>query len=346
MKLNETPQDLIDDFGVVVKYYAGYLCSCTAQNNGAYDPTCGCLGGFRYHSPVEYRLISTNIRIDRITERSGQIFEGGRQFTIPYYLDQNNAQITGKVDLSAGVDLSTEYNLKVAIDEAEAATINCKAGAVDPDDVKIQTIIQNINEALGDNYAFETDSEGKYGTGYITIKSLTAGKSSKVRVLKPAANDGTFEILGLNENTYPYDYTWSNSGRIYLPLYHSISVGDVFVMKNRYFRDAAICKKGVNDIIKAFDVDSILSVTQKDTIYKPGIDYSVSGNTITWIEGGSAPENQTYYSVEHRLPLQYVLFRDMGSDRGGDDDQPAKKVMVALRNYINAQSLTIDNLGE
>lgn len=346
MNLNTIPQDLMDDFGVIVKYYSGYLCSCYGSYNGSYDPKCGCFGGFRYHSPIEYRLISTNIRYDKITEKAGTILQGGRLMTVPYMLDKNNAQITGKINLSAGINLSSEYNLNIGIDGNAAVEIDCSTDAGDPENVKIQTIIANINTALHDTCAFETDVNGNIGTGYITIRSLTAGESSKVKILKPSANDATYDILGLSESGYPYDYTWLNSGQIYLPIYNTLSVGDVFVMKNRFFRDSALCQRSVNDTIKAFDIENIEQISQKSTIYKPGVDYSVSGNIITWIDGGNSPEDGNYYSVEHRLPLQYIMHSDMGSDRGGDDDQPAKKVMVALRNYINAQSLTIDNLGE
>jgi hypothetical protein len=173
---------------------------------------------------------------------------------------------------------------------------------------------------------------------------LTVGEASKVNILKPTLDDATFDILGLGERGYPYNYTWSNSGRIYLPLYHSLSVGDVFVVKNRHFRDSYICQKGVNDVIKAFDIEAVEVISKQGTIYKNGIDYTVSGNTVTWIEGGDAPEDGEHYAVEYRLPLQYVVYQDMGADRGADADQTAKKVLAALRNYVNAQTLAIDNL--
>lgn len=345
MRLDTLPQDLLGDFGVVTKYYAGRICSCIGKNNGSYDPTCGCLGGFRYKEPVEYKLIRSSIRYDKLTEKAGQILQGGCLFTIPRKLTKHNAQITGSKDLSNGIDLTSEYKLKISIDDMTAIEINCKTDAGDESDVKIRRILSNINTALSGEVAFESDINGNIGHGYITIKSLIFGENSKVRILKPSGNDATYDILGLSESQYPYDYNINNTGEIYLPLYNSLSIGDVFVMKNRTFRDSAICQKGVNDIIRAFDIEDIELISVKDTIYKPGVDYSFSGNTITWIGGGSSPDEGEYYSVEHLLPLQYVVLPDMGADRGADDDQFAKKVMAALRNYINAQSLTIDYLG-
>lgn len=345
MKLDIVPQELMNDFGVDVKYYAGYLCSCHALNHGSYDPKCGCLGGFRYKAPVEYRLIRTSIRYDKLTEKAGQILQGGCLLTVPKFLDKNNAQVTGKVDLSAGINLTINYNLRIGIDGSDPVTINCKTDAISVISVKIQEIIGRINTALGDGIAAETGVDGDLGTGYITIKSLTVGTTSRVRILKPTANDATFQILGLSESRYPFGYNWSNSGKIYLPVYNSLSIGDVFVLKKRYYRDSAICQKGVNDTIKAFDIQGVQSISKGSVIYRQGADYSVAGNVITWITGGTQPENGDFYAVEHLLPIQYIVYNDIGSDRGADDDQPAKKVMVALRNYINAQSLTIDNLG-
>ena len=344
MKLSTVPQELIDDFGVVVKYYAGRICSCVAENDGSYDPTCGCMGGFRYKDSVEYKVIRSSIRYDKVTEKAGQVLQGGCLLTIPRQLSKHNAQITGKKDLSDGIDLTTEYRLKIAIDGGSAVEINCKSGAGDESDVKIHTIVNNINTALG-GIALETGADGDFGRGYITVKSLTVGENSRVSILKPSDNDATYDILGLGESQYPYDYNYKNSGNIYLPVYHSLSIGDVFVMKSRMFRDSAICQKGVNDTIKAFDINDVVTVSKKDTVYKHGVDYIVSGNTIVWLDGGSAPVSGQYYSVEHILPLQYIIYNDMGADRGADEDQPAKKVMAALRNYINTQTLTIDNLG-
>lgn len=346
LKLDTLPQDLLDDFGVVVKYYAGRICSCIGKSSGSYDPTCGCLGGFRYKDPVEYKLIRSSIRYDKLTEKAGQILQGGCLLTIPRKLRNHNAQVTGKKDLSSDANLTSKYKLKISIDDVTAVEINCKTDAGDDSHVKIRRILGNINTALSGEVAFESDIDGNIGHGYITIRSLTVGEGSKVRILKPSGNDATYDILGLSVTQYPYDYNISNTDEIYLPLYNSLSIGDVFVMKNRIFRDAAICQKGENDVIRAFDIEDIESISVKDTVYKPGVDYSFSGNTITWIGGGSSPSEGEYYSVEHLLPLQYIVFNDMGSDRGADDDQFAKKVMAALRNYINSQSLTIDYLFE
>jgi len=346
LRLDTVPEELLDDFSIVAKYYAGRICSCVASNHGSYDPKCGCIGGFRYQQPVEYRLLRTSIRYDKITEKAGQILQGGCLLTIPKFVDKNNAQITGRVNLSNGLDLSNEYKLKIGINNDAAIEINCKNDALDEHNVQIQTIIENINKALGEGIAYETDNKGDIGCGYITIRSLIVGEQSKVKILKPSDSDATSKILGLSAYSYPYIYTWRNSGIIYYPVYHSLSIGDVFVMKNRYFRDSAICQKGINDIIRAFDIRSVEIVSKGDIIYKRNVDYIVNGNVITWLNSGNMPENGEFYSVEHLLPLQYIVFNDMGADRGADEDQPAKKVMAALRNYINAQSLIIDNLKE
>lgn len=346
LKLDNVPSKLIDEFGVIAKYYPAHLCSCMAENHGAFDPTCGCYGGFRYGNGVEYRLIRTSIRYDKITERAGQILQGGCMLTIPKWLQRNNAQITGKKNISEGVNLSDDYMLLIAADDNEPVPIDCRDGASNPSNVKIQDIIDNINAVLQGGYAFETAANGDIGQGYITIRSQSAGENSRLRILKPAENDATYNILGLGEHEYPYMFNWNNSGIIYLPVYHSLAIGDVFVLKSRLFRDSAICQKAVNDVIKAFDIDNVVMVSKRDIIYRRGIDYDISGNTITWLEDGNAPDDGEFYTVEYSLPMQYVVYNDMGSDRGGDNDQPAKKVMAAFRNYINAQSLTIDHLGD
>lgn len=121
-------------------------------------------------------------------------------------------------------------------------------------------------------------------------------------------------------------------------IYHSVAIGDVFVIPNRRKRDRDILKKGVNDKIKAFDVQQIFSVTTEDlTFYTYGTDFQFNETTrdIEWLPTGTSPQDGQNYTVEFESLLQYIVYQDLDKDRGGEDDYLPKRFVCNSRVYVN-----------
>lgn len=343
LSLAKEISDLVYDRAVTMKYYEGRLCSCVAENDGHFDPADDCSYGFRYKSPVEYNLMRTMVDFRQLTEKAAKILQSGCTATIPRLQQNHHGTVTGSVDLSTGpVDLSTNKNLEVSINGGAETLIDCSNQADDPANTTLGEIILAINAAGIGEIAYESDKNGDpRGTGYLTIRSLTVGSNSSVTILKPASDDATKTILGLNVNLYPYRYAPKKNEYHFLPLHDSVSRGDVLVIANRTRRDGAILQRDVLDEIKAFDVERILTVAYKGTSYHRGIDYNLSGLTIQWISG-KGPTTEAHYSVEFLCKANYIVYNELAADRGADDDEIAKHVHLALRNYADFSVLPID----
>jgi len=123
--------------------------------------------------------------------------------------DTGKANYVGTVDLSSGIDLSTNKNVKINIDNAGGTQIDCSAGASNTSSVTINEIVANINAAGFGTIAFRSTSAGDPDTSgnYILIQSTTTGTSSSVKFLTPSSADATLEIFGLSESSYPHTYT-------------------------------------------------------------------------------------------------------------------------------------------
>lgn len=120
--------------------------------------------------------------------------------------DSASGLYVGTVDLSSPIDLSTNKNIKIDIDDTGAVQIDC-SGAT-PASTTIDEIVATINAAGFGTIAFRTDTAGNPSvTGsYIMLKSNTIGGSSEVEFVAPSANDATEEIFGLSEAGYPHTY--------------------------------------------------------------------------------------------------------------------------------------------
>lgn len=67
-----------------VRYYAGSLCSCIAENNGVPALDCDCILGYRYpETPEIITAIRQNVDLKILKLPSGRIYDGGASFTIP-----------------------------------------------------------------------------------------------------------------------------------------------------------------------------------------------------------------------------------------------------------------------
>jgi len=155
------------------------------------------------------QVIATDPYDGTIRVKSGTAYDKFGQRIASATDDTGVAIYTGTVDLSSGVDLSTNKNVKLNIDSAGAVQIDCSTNASNTSSVTIDEIIANINNAGFGTIAFRSDSAGNpITTGkYITIISTISGSSSKVEFTAPSANDASNEIFGLNESSYPHTYS-------------------------------------------------------------------------------------------------------------------------------------------
>ena len=122
--------------------------------------------------------------------------------------DVASGEYVGTVDLSSGVDLSTNKNIKIEIDDGGSVEVDCAANAATPSATTIDEILAEINAAGFGTIAFRSDTVGNPDvTGnYILMKSTTTGGSSEVEFVAPASLDATNEIFGLSEAGYPHTY--------------------------------------------------------------------------------------------------------------------------------------------
>jgi len=156
-------------------------------------------------------------------------------------------------------------------------------------------------------------------------------------------------------------------------IFTNVGIGDIFVIENRTRRDRDILTRGVRDRINAFDVQSILSVTRGNITYIAGTDYyylnylypypfwytsiysgeddmdlsradAFRGGEIVWISGGNAPADGESYTVEFTSKIQYIVWKDLSKDRGGDDDLLAKRMICTLRQFVHLDKSVLDDI--
>lgn len=103
--------------------------------------------------------------------------------------DSAPGQFTGTADLSAGVDLSAQFNLSIGIDGAAPVTVNC-AGA-DPALSELPEIVAAINAGLGDDVA-------RHNGRSLILASPTLGPASVIVIAEAATADASEILLGLS----------------------------------------------------------------------------------------------------------------------------------------------------
>lgn len=339
--------ELINDMSVTVTYREARVCSCVGNNHGSPDPTDDCIRGFRYGDPVEYNLLRTSIDMKRVSQKASVILQGGCRITIPRVQLSHNALLTG-VDLSSGLDLSDAVNIKVSMDSGTAKQINCALKAADHSDVSVAEIVYSINSAGLGKIAYESGDNGDpNGAGYITLRSLKVGANSSIEFLPPNDTDATGKLFGLVSDKYPYLLTPSATTGQFLTLYDEIARGDIIVISGRTSHDDDTMKRGSKDRVKAFDIERIISVTSNGVFYRETIDFTFDGSIITWLES-KGPGVGEPYIVEFLGKTNYIVYEELPTDRGADDDVVAKKIHLQLRNYDESgaeENLPIDRIG-
>jgi hypothetical protein len=114
---------------------------------------------------------------------------------LSFYVGQDDqpARITGRRDLSHGVDLSKRSKIQLRVDGAASVMIDC-AGA-DPSSTRPAEIVAAINTALVDTVA---SHDGRF----ITLASPTKGPAGKIVLETPLGSDGTVDIFGIGPRTF------------------------------------------------------------------------------------------------------------------------------------------------
>jgi hypothetical protein len=101
--------------------------------------------------------------------------------------DETRAQVVGTVDLAAGADLSDARYLRILVDGAQLAEVDC-AG---PDPA--HTFLDHIRDAV--NAGFEPGIASHDGH-VLSLTSPTTGRDSSIALQRPAAQDATERLLG------------------------------------------------------------------------------------------------------------------------------------------------------
>ncbi len=327
-----------------VQYHESSLCSCWADNDGQFDPADSCIGGFRYKDPVEYNLIRTQVSMREPMDDPGKIPQGSNLYEVPHTAIKQFAQAIGVVDISGDVDLSTNANIKINIDDGTAVTIDCSNSAADTSAVTIDEIVREINAAGFGVIAYEGGADGDSALpGFLVLRSLVVSDDSRIDILKPATGDATNTILGYNPAMYPFTFVNTGTTDIVLPVYYSVSVGDVFVVENRKIRKREILKRGTQDSLHAFSMDRVFSISVRGTFYLEGVDFTTSGVDITW-NAGKGPDTDDNYAVEYEGDAEYIAFETAPADRGNKNELLPKKATVALRNFIESDEIPMDSV--
>jgi hypothetical protein len=105
--------------------------------------------------------------------------------------DAQPARLAGR-DVSAGLDLRDRSKLAVAVDGAEAVTVDC-TGA-DPAGTRPGEVVERLNAELGPVAGYDGHS--------ITLSSLTSGPDSTIAVETPDGGDATETILGIGPRSF------------------------------------------------------------------------------------------------------------------------------------------------
>lgn len=117
----------------------------------------------------------------------------GPAFSFYIGRDDQPARVTGRRDLSHGVDLSERSKIQLKVDGAASVTIDC-AGA-NPASTRPAEVVAAINTALGDTVA---SHDGRF----MTLSSPTLGPAGEIVLETPANRDAIGDIFSIGPRTF------------------------------------------------------------------------------------------------------------------------------------------------
>ena len=65
--------------------------------------------------------------------------------------------------------------------------------------------------------------------------------------------------------------------------------------------------------------------------FEPDVDYTWSGHTIQWIEGGNSPEDGEQYTVQYTHRPVFIILKQLPTPRYQDGQDLPKKVAIRFR---------------
>lgn len=107
--------------------------------------------------------------------------------------DARPAEVTGRVDLAGGADVSADRYLRVAVDGITIAEVVC--AGVDPAATTLDEIVNAINTALGEAIASHDGHE-------LTLRTSGTGVERSIEIQPAAANDAAERLFGLGAYGY------------------------------------------------------------------------------------------------------------------------------------------------
>jgi len=112
-------------------------------------------------------------------------------------------------DFNAGGLDSNNYNIKIGFDAFPDTEIDATGdNGASIGSYTLAGLISNINAAMAAvNAALSSVASEDNGQIKLTGPDNALGKDSEIRILAPSGQDGTNELFGLSESTYPYAYT-------------------------------------------------------------------------------------------------------------------------------------------
>ena len=103
------------------------------------------------------------------------------------------ATVTGKPDLSKGVDLRRRWQLRLSIDRASAITADCRGKS--PEGTGLAEIVDAINKAAGARIA-------RHDGRHAILTSPTAGPAGSIEFLSAGSEDASAPIFGIGPRNF------------------------------------------------------------------------------------------------------------------------------------------------
>ncbi len=103
------------------------------------------------------------------------------------------AQVTGRRDLSAGVDLSANSFLRLRLDGVTLPDIDCRGA--DPANTQLPELVAAINESAGAHIA-------RHDGRFLTLTSPSSGPGSEILFLTPDGGDAALPLFGIGPRDF------------------------------------------------------------------------------------------------------------------------------------------------
>lgn len=223
---------------------------------------------------------------------------------------------TGTVDLSSGIDLSTNRMLRLSVNGAEPLEIDCAAYANNPQQATPAEIAFSINHVLG-VHAAQHDGQ------HVLLTTNKQGEEASLEFLEVSENDATHAIFGINAPRL-YKGTAATPARVQGTATHSEPID----LSTRRFLVLSIDSKPdiVIDCVPEGSDETTVSLEQVVDAINAVLDESVasqSGNHL--ILQSPTAGNSSRITLKDYVSgdAKKAIFGDVQTPIKGDAPQPA-----------------------